>query len=128
AAPGGATGRRPARGRQILAAALLRPHGPARQRGMSGILPMIHPELAPSRSRWVVVPFLVFVVLAAAWTGFWFYASSTAQATLAQWREQEARLGRTYSCGSQSAGGYPSAWRSAATTRASKCARSSPRL
>jgi len=68
---------------------------------------MIHPELAPSRSRWVVVPFLVFVVLAAVWTGFWFYASSTAQATFAQWREHEARLGRTYSCGSQSTGGYP---------------------
>src|ERR1700745_3817882 len=74
---------------------------------MSGILPMIHPELAPSRSRWVVLPFLAFVVVAAAWTGFWFYASSTAQATLAQGREQEARLGRTYSCGSQSTGGYP---------------------
>jgi hypothetical protein len=68
---------------------------------------MIHPELAPSRSRWVVAPLAVFVVLAALWTVFWFYASSTAQTTLAQWREQEARLGRTYTCGSQSAGGYP---------------------
>jgi hypothetical protein len=68
---------------------------------------MIHPELAPSRSRWVVAPLAVFVVLAALWTVFWFYASSTAQATLTQWREQEARLGRTYTCGSQSAGGYP---------------------
>jgi hypothetical protein len=68
---------------------------------------MVHPELAPSRSRWVVVPLLVFVVQAAVWTGFWFYASSKAQATFAQWREQEARLGRTYTCGSQSTGGYP---------------------
>src|SRR5215831_18971576 len=68
---------------------------------------MIHPELASSRSRWVVAPLLVVLVLAALWTGFWFYASSTAQATLTQWREQEARLGRTYTCGSQSAGGYP---------------------
>ena len=47
------------------------------------------------------------LVLAAIWTGFWFYASSKAQATFAQWREQEARLGRTYTCGSQSSGGYP---------------------
>lgn len=68
---------------------------------------MIHPELAPSRSRRVVVPFAVVLVLAALWTGFWFYASSTAQATLTQWREQEARLGRTYTCGSESTGGYP---------------------
>ena len=68
---------------------------------------MIHPELAPSRSRWVVAPFLGVLVLAALWTGFWLYASSTAQGTLAQWREQEARLGRTYTCGAQTAGGYP---------------------
>lgn len=72
-----------------------------------GTFPMIHPELAPSRTRWVMAPFLVVLVLAAVWTGFWFYASSKAQATLAQWREQEARLGRTYTCGSQSTGGYP---------------------
>ena len=54
---------------------------------------MIHPELAPSRTRWVVAPLIIVLILAAAWTGFWFYASSTAQATLAQWREQDARLG-----------------------------------
>jgi hypothetical protein len=68
---------------------------------------MIHPELAPSRSRWVVAPLAAVLILAALWTGFWFYASSTAQATLTQWREQEARLGRTYTCSSQSTGGYP---------------------
>jgi hypothetical protein len=68
---------------------------------------MIHPELAPSRTRWVVAPLAAVLVLAALWTGFWFYASSTAQTTLTQWRAQEARLGRTYTCGSQSTGGYP---------------------
>ena len=68
---------------------------------------MIHPELRTSRSRWVIAPLAAVVVLAALWTGFWFYASSTAQGTLTQWRQQEARLGRTYTCGSQSAGGYP---------------------
>src|SRR5262245_51419551 len=92
---------------QIISVALLRPHRTARQGVRARNLPMIHPELAPSRTRWVVAPLIVVLVLAAAWTGFWFYASSTAQATLAQWREQEARLGRTYTCGSQSAGGYP---------------------
>src|SRR5262249_30672566 len=68
---------------------------------------MIHPELAPSPSRWVAVPFIGVLGLAALWTAFWFYASSTAQATLTKWREQEARLGRTYTCGSQTTGGYP---------------------
>src|ERR1043166_3591121 len=87
--------------------ACVKPHRPARQGFRAGNQPMIHPELAPSRSRWVVAPFLAVLVLAALWTGFWLYASSTAQATLTQWREQEARLGRTYTCGSQSTGGYP---------------------
>jgi hypothetical protein len=68
---------------------------------------MIHPDLAPSRSRWVVLPFLAVVVLAGLWTVFWFYASSTAATTLTRWREQESRLGRTYTCGSQTTGGYP---------------------
>jgi hypothetical protein len=92
---------------ELFSAALLRPHPPATQAIRAWKLAMIHPELAPSRSRWVVAPLLAVVVLAALWTAFWFYAASTAQATLTQWREQEARLGRTYACGSQTAGGYP---------------------
>jgi hypothetical protein len=68
---------------------------------------MTPPDLAPRRFRWVVLPFLLVVVLAALWTGFWFYAASVAQTTLDRWREQEARLGRVYTCGSQTAGGYP---------------------
>jgi hypothetical protein len=68
---------------------------------------MIHPGLAPSRSRWVVLPLLAVVVLAGLWTAFWFYAASSAQAVLTRWREQETRFGRTYTCGSQTAGGYP---------------------
>jgi hypothetical protein len=68
---------------------------------------MIHPDLAPSRSRWVVLPFLAVVVLAGLWTAFWFYASSSAETMLTRWREQESRFGRTYTCGSQTTGGYP---------------------
>lgn len=68
---------------------------------------MIHPELAPSRFRWVVLPLLCVIALAGAWTAFWFYAASIAEETLTRWREQESRFGRIYTCGSQSAGGYP---------------------
>src|ERR1700719_1603311 len=92
---------------KIAAAALLKPHSPARQESPSRKARMIHPDLAPSRSRWVVLPFLAVVVLAGLWTAFWLYASSTAATTLTRWREQESRLGRTYTCGSQTTGGYP---------------------
>ncbi|HXW25772.1 MAG TPA: DUF2125 domain-containing protein [Xanthobacteraceae bacterium] len=68
---------------------------------------MVHPVLAPSRSRRVILPFVAVVALAGLWTAFWFYAASTADTMLTRWREQEMRFGRTYSCGSQSAGGYP---------------------
>jgi len=68
---------------------------------------MRRPDLAPRRIRWVILPFLAVVALAAVWTVFWFYAASIAQATLDRWREQESRLGRVYTCGSQTAGGYP---------------------
>jgi len=66
-------------------------------------------ELVPRgrRIRPVVLPLLVVVVLAALWTGFWFRAASVAEANIAGWREQEERFGRTYSCGSQTVGGYP---------------------
>jgi hypothetical protein len=68
---------------------------------------MIHPDLAPSRFRWVALPLVAVVILAGLWTAFWFYAASTAETTLTRWREQESKLGRVYTCGSQTTGGYP---------------------
>jgi hypothetical protein len=64
-------------------------------------------DLAPPRFHWVMLPSLVLLALVALWTGFWFYAASVAQQTLDRWREQESRLGRVYTCGSQTSGGYP---------------------
>jgi hypothetical protein len=55
----------------------------------------------------IFAPFVVVIVLGAIWSAFWFYATSQAQATLAAWREQEAKLGRIYTCGSQTIGGFP---------------------
>jgi len=61
-----------------------------------------------TRSRlWVFVPFAVIVVLAAAWTGFWFFAASKAEAIISRWIEQEERLGRVYQCASRTVGGFP---------------------
>jgi hypothetical protein len=61
----------------------------------------------PRRSWLIVIPALVLAALALAWTGFWYYAASRADTTIAAWREREARLGRTYTCGSQTTGGFP---------------------
>jgi hypothetical protein len=37
----------------------------------------------------------------------WYYAANKAELTLAGWRDREARLGRNYTCGSQTIAGYP---------------------
>ena len=63
--------------------------------------------MAPRR-RWpVFVPFAIVVVLAAAWSGFWYFAARAAEQNIAAWMEQEARYGRVYNCGSRTFGGYP---------------------
>lgn len=63
---------------------------------------------APARSslRWVFLS-LAVVILIAGWTAFWFYAAERANAAIAGWVEREARVGRIYTCGSQSLRGYP---------------------
>lgn len=63
---------------------------------------------AVRRRRWpLFAPFVIVAVLAALWTGFWFYAASAAETALAGWRAREARSGRTYACGSETIGGFP---------------------
>jgi hypothetical protein len=68
-----------------------------------------YPEDRPRRQRsWLVAwPVAIFAVGAIAWTGFWYYASVTAQANIDGWRAREAQAGRTYTCGSQTLSGYP---------------------
>jgi hypothetical protein len=68
---------------------------------------MTHPLLSPRRSRWIIAPFALVLVIAALWSAFWFYATSAATAGIAEWRAQEERLGRIHSCGSQTLGGFP---------------------
>ena len=65
------------------------------------------PVAAPLR-RWLLfLPFALVVLLAATWTGVWFYAATRAEAEIAVWRERERQAGRTQDCASQSIGGYP---------------------
>src|SRR3954471_22608322 len=67
-----------------------------------------HAELAPRRRPWLIaLPLVLVVVLAAAWSGFWYYASREAEARINDWQAQQAKAGRLFSCGSQTVGGYP---------------------
>src|SRR5262249_53500068 len=59
------------------------------------------------RCRQLFVPAAVVVVLAAAWSGFWFYAAARAKADLAAWRERARQAGPAQDCASQSIGGFP---------------------
>jgi hypothetical protein len=60
------------------------------------------------RRRWpVVLPFFLVALLAALWTGGWFYIAARAPDAIADWRAREARAGRVYDCGTQSIVGFP---------------------
>jgi hypothetical protein len=70
-----------------------------------GVLSMVDPA---ARRRWrVVMPLALVVLLALAWSGFWYFAAAKAETMLTQWREREAKAGRIHSCASQSVGGFP---------------------
>jgi hypothetical protein len=63
----------------------------------------------PTRRRlWPVfiMPVLV-VVLAVAWSGFWFYAASKVDEEVDVWRAREAAAGRIYDCTNRSVAGFP---------------------
>ncbi len=64
--------------------------------------------LAPRRRLWpVLLPLAIVIALAVGWSWLWYYAASVADRTLGGWAEREAAAGRSYSCGSQSIGGFP---------------------
>src|SRR5262249_51008254 len=70
------------------------------------MLPLASPAAA-ARRRWpLFLPVALMVLLAAAWTGLWFYAAARAEAEIALWRERERQAGRPQDCASQSIGGY----------------------
>ncbi|MET0445607.1 MAG: DUF2125 domain-containing protein, partial [Pseudorhodoplanes sp.] len=64
----------------------------------------------PTRRRpiWpvLILPILV-VVLAAAWSAFWFYAASKVDENVDVWRAREAAAGRQYDCANRSVSGFP---------------------
>ena len=64
----------------------------------------------PRRRRrpWLIaLPLAIVVLLAALWTGFWFYAANRADLEITQWRTREAQNGRIFTCSRQDIRGYP---------------------
>jgi hypothetical protein len=55
----------------------------------------------------MALPLALVVLLALAWSGFWFFAASQAETAIAGWRAREAQAGRAHSCSNQSVGGFP---------------------
>jgi len=58
--------------------------------------------------RWrIALPLALVAVLAAAWSAFWYFASTKAETEFANWRKREAAAGREVACGTQTIGGFP---------------------
>lgn len=86
---------------------------------MSGESPLSMMRSAPPRLRrrpargrrsrlWLSLALVVIlIVLAGGLSWGWYLAASIADRALAGWVDREAKLGRVYSCGSQSIGGFP---------------------
>ncbi|OCK61920.1 DUF2125 domain-containing protein [Bradyrhizobium sp. LMTR 3] len=69
------------------------------------------PDMTPAPRRrplWrlFIAPALLLVV-AAAWSAFWFYAASEVGVRADAWALQEAKAGRVYACGKRSVAGFP---------------------
>ncbi len=68
----------------------------------------MHESATRRRSRfWLYAPLILVLLLAAGWTGFWFYAAHRTETTIAAWIEREAASGRIHACGHRTVGGYP---------------------
>jgi len=55
----------------------------------------------------MVITFIVLLLAAAGWSGFWFYAASQTAAVADAWAAKEAQSGRVYNCASRSITGFP---------------------
>ena len=69
---------------------------------------MDNSPLMPRRRLWpVFVAPALFLLLAMAWSAFWFYAASQVDEKFDGWRTREAKSGRTYACADRSVAGFP---------------------
>jgi hypothetical protein len=72
--------------------------------------PMTDIALAPRRryARWRIfaAPVLLLIV-AIAWSAFWFYSASQVDVQADAWRAREAKSGRVYDCAKRTVAGFP---------------------
>ncbi|SIR14409.1 DUF2125 domain-containing protein [Bosea sp. TND4EK4] len=67
-------------------------------------------DTLPTRRRsrfWLYAPFVLLVVLAAAWSGFWFHVHGRVVAEIDKALAREVSQGRTWTCADRSVGGFP---------------------
>jgi hypothetical protein len=64
-------------------------------------------DFEPRRRRWPSILIVLVVLLAALWSGGWYFAAGKVEETIAGWKEREARSGRVYNCASQTVSGFP---------------------
>jgi hypothetical protein len=63
---------------------------------------------SPNSRPWLIaVPTAILVLLGAIWSGFWYWSTNVAEATMTAWRAREAEAGRIYNCATTEFGGYP---------------------
>jgi len=65
--------------------------------------------LAPRRTkRWrIFIAPAALLIIAVAWSAFWFFAASQVDVQADAWRAHEAQSGRDYDCARRSVGGFP---------------------
>ncbi|MBV8838354.1 MAG: DUF2125 domain-containing protein [Alphaproteobacteria bacterium] len=68
----------------------------------------LHPSRRESQRPWLIaLPLAIVVALGVAWSFMWYYAAGAAETAIAEWRAQQAKDGRAFSCAKQETGGFP---------------------
>jgi len=63
---------------------------------------------SPKSRTWLIaVPTAILILLGVIWSGFWYWSTTAAEATMTAWRTREAEAGRNYNCATTNFGGYP---------------------
>lgn len=67
-------------------------------------------DLPPTRRHsrfWLYLPFVLLVLLAIGWSGFWFYVRERVAETIDTAVAREVQRGRTWTCNDRTIGGFP---------------------
>ncbi len=65
------------------------------------------PAVTRRNKRWIMAPLIIFVVIAVAWSVFWFYAAGQIETRLDAALERSAAQGRAITCAERSVSGFP---------------------